>query len=168
MRVKLYGISWRLCSVSKHSQKKCKMRSAFLCSLRLYSSISKPPPKHTTTHPKCMLCKQRYLGEATDKVFIKRDNSACFRCRLSMWWRRNESGRGNYIGGGEGGGGGERERKNDLMRWQGCKLEEGEGRNDSKGGREEGTEGKLLISGLLSQREQRLQGQQAASRTFSL
>lgn len=47
-------------------------------------------------------------------------------------------------------------------------MEEGEGRNDSKGGREEGTEGKLLISGLLSQREQRLQGQQAASRTFSL
>lgn len=47
-------------------------------------------------------------------------------------------------------------------------MEEGEGRNDSKGGREEGKEGKLLISGLLSQREQRLQGQQAASRTFSL
>lgn len=46
-------------------------------------------------------------------------------------------------------------------------MEEGEGRNDSKGGREEGKEGKLLISGLLSQREQRLQGQQAASRTFS-
>lgn len=47
-------------------------------------------------------------------------------------------------------------------------MEEGEGGNDSKGGREEGKEGKLLISGLLSQREQRLQGQQAASRTFSL
>lgn len=51
---------------------------------------------------------------------------------------------------------------------KGCELAAGEGRNGSEGSRGEGEEGNLLISELLSQREQRLRGQQAACRLRSL
>lgn len=43
-----------------------------------------------------------------------------------------------------------------------------EWRNGSKSKKEQGEKGSLLISGLVSQREQSLQGHQAASRAFIL